>query len=127
MRALEKSNVETVVIFRACTPLAVSFCDWVFLGRELPSKSSLAALLVIAIGAYGYVLTDSQFKMDGLSAYYWACLYFFAICFEMTYGKKITSGIRFNSMWGPTFYTNFLSILPMFTLGYVMGDFDHFK
>ncbi len=65
--------------------------------------------------------------MDGLAAYSWAILYFVTICFEMTYGKKITSGVRFASMWGPTFYTNFLSLLPMFLLGYTMGDFDTFK
>lgn len=50
MRALERSNVETVIIFRSCTPLAVSLCDWIFLGRELPSKRSLLALLTIAAG-----------------------------------------------------------------------------
>ncbi len=127
MRALSHSNVETVIIFRSCTPLAVAMCDWIFLGRELPSKRSGLALLTIGAGAYGYVLTDSQFKMDGLTAYSWAILYFVTICFEMTYGKKITSGVRFNSMWGPTFYTNFLSVGPMFTLGYVLGDFKDFS
>jgi len=65
--------------------------------------------------------------MDGLAAYSWAILYFVTICFEMTYGKKITSGVRFNSMWGPTFYTNFLSVAPMFCLGYLMGDFQDFS
>ena len=50
MRALERSNVETVIIFRSCTPLAVALCDWIFLGRELPSKRSLLALLTIAAG-----------------------------------------------------------------------------
>lgn len=127
MRALAHSNVETVIIFRSCTPLAVALCDYVFLGRELPSQRSCLALLTIALGAYGYVQTDSQFKMDGLAAYTWAILYFVTICFEMTYGKKITSGIRFNSMWGPTFYTNFLSVTPMFLLGYLMGDFKDFS
>lgn len=50
MRALENSNVETVIIFRSCTPLAVSVCDFVFLGRELPNRRSMAALLTIAAG-----------------------------------------------------------------------------
>lgn len=50
MRALAHSNVETVIIFRSCTPLAVSLCDWLFLGRELPAPRSLAALLTIAAG-----------------------------------------------------------------------------
>lgn len=127
MRALEHSNVETVIIFRSCTPLAVSLCDFIFMGRELPSTRSMLALIAIAVGAYGYVQTDSQFKMDGLGAYTWAILYFVTICFEMVYGKKITSGVRFNSMWGPTFYTNFLSVLPMFLLGWGMGDFNAFK
>lgn len=52
MRALENSNVETVIIFRSCTPLAVAMCDFIFLGRELPNKRSMAALLTIAAGRH---------------------------------------------------------------------------
>lgn len=52
MRALENSNVETVIIFRSCTPLAVSLCDYIFLGRELPSKRALASLCTIAFGTH---------------------------------------------------------------------------
>ena len=74
-----------------------------------------------------YVQTDSQFKLSGVAAYSWAILYFFMICFEMTYGKKITSGIKFNSMWGPVLYTNLLSVLPMFLLGWGMGDYSKFS
>lgn len=127
MQALSHSNVETIIVFRSCTPLAVALCDSIFLGRELPSRRSCLALLTIALGAYGFVLTDSQFKMDGVTAYTWAILYFVTICFDMTYGKKLTSGVHFNSMWGPTFYTNLLSITPMSLLGYVMGDFNDFS
>jgi drug/metabolite transporter (DMT)-like permease len=50
MRSLATANVETVIIFRACSPLAVSLCDWVFLNRELPSFRSWFALSTIAIG-----------------------------------------------------------------------------
>jgi hypothetical protein len=39
-----------VIIFRSCTPLAVTLCDYIFLGREMPSKQSAAALLTIAAG-----------------------------------------------------------------------------
>lgn len=51
MRALENSNVETVIIFRSCTPLAVAICDWIFLGRELPSRRSTVSLCTIGFGA----------------------------------------------------------------------------
>jgi len=50
MRALENSNVETVIIFRSCTPIAVAVCDFLFMGRELPSKKSSFSLFVIAAG-----------------------------------------------------------------------------
>jgi len=50
MRALEKSNVETIILFRSATPLAVSLCDFLFMGRELPSWRSIGALLAIALG-----------------------------------------------------------------------------
>ena len=53
MQALSHSNVETVIVFRSCTPLAVSLCDYLFLYRELPSSRSLGALLIIAVGALG--------------------------------------------------------------------------
>lgn len=64
--------------------------------------------------------------MDGIHAYFWAGLYFVMIVIEMTYGKKITAGIRFNSMWGAVMYTNLLSVVPMFLLGWAMGDYKKF-
>jgi len=50
MKSLENSNVETQIVFRAATPIAVSGLDAVFLGRELPGVKSLAALALVACG-----------------------------------------------------------------------------
>lgn len=88
MMCLNQSNVETVIVARACSPLIVSFLDPIFLGRELPSKRSIAALSMIIVGAYGYASTDEAFKTQGLSAYFWPTLYLGIITFEMVYGKK---------------------------------------
>ena len=41
--ALRKSNVETFIVFRASTPLAVAALDYVFLGRSAPSSQALAS------------------------------------------------------------------------------------
>lgn len=81
----------------------------------------------MCLGAFLYVQSDAQFNLDGWAAYSWVLLYFVMICFEMTYGKKITSGIRFNSMWGPVLYTNLLAVTPMFALGMLMGDYRSVK
>ena len=114
MRALQHANVETIIVFRAvrpmhpldrpqnpralirvvcmraqCCPLIVCVLDWAFLGRQLPSLRSICALLVVASGCAGYVLTDRAFKLSGWSAYGWVSAYFVIISFEMAYGKHI--------------------------------------
>ncbi|CAM9531000.1 unnamed protein product, partial [Phaeothamnion confervicola] len=82
MRALHASNVDTVIVFRSCTPLAVAVLDWAFLGRELPSARS-AATLVLMLGGFPAVRADSPLPSSGLGAYGWVSAYFVAICFEM--------------------------------------------
>ena len=51
--------------------------------------SSSAALLTIAAGCAGYVLTDRAFRLNGFAAYTWVTAYFLIISVEMCYGKHI--------------------------------------
>lgn len=116
-RALANANVETIIVFRSCSPLCVSVLDWLFLGRELPSLRSLLALLGVLGGAIGYVLCDSEFALNGVAAYFWVSLNLTGIVFEMTYGKRLISNVRFDSpVWGAVLYTNVLSVAPMMFL-----------
>jgi len=126
-RALAASNIETVIVFRALSPLCVSVLDWMFLGRELPDARSVLALLGLVVGAVGYVHADSQFALLGVSAYKWVCLNLAGIVFEMTYGKRLISGVQFRSpVWGATFYTNALGLLPMFATAIAAGEASRF-
>lgn len=127
MQALNKSNVETVIVFRACTPIAVTIIEYLFMNRDLPSQRSSLALFFVAFGAIIYCLTDSEFAMKGIEAYYWVLLYFVLITFEMTYGKKLTSSVKMESVWGPVLYCNLLSSFPMFLIGYYNGDFEDIR
>ena len=77
MKALAVSNVETVIVFRACTPIAVSIIEYTFMNRELPSIRSGISLSIVAIGAIVYCLSDSQLSLNGLSSYTWVIIYFF--------------------------------------------------
>ena len=125
MQALSNSNVETVIVFRACSPIAVGIIEYFLMDRALPSIRSSLSLICVAAGAIIYCMCDSEFAMNGLSAYSWAITYFFFITFEMTYGKKITSSVKMDSVWGPVLYCNSLAALPMFMLGYVNGDYEN--
>lgn len=44
MKALQYSNVETFIVFRASMPLVLSVLDYAFLGRELPGLRSAGCL-----------------------------------------------------------------------------------
>lgn len=124
-KVLQYSNVETLITFRACSPLCVSVLDWIFLGRELPCRRSLAALLGVLAGAVGYVLCDSEFTMRGASAYGWVSMYLVVIVFEMTYAKHMVSNVKFdNPIWGTVLYNNSLAALPMLGLGFASGELE---
>mmetsp|Transcript_30308 Transcript_30308/g.90048 ORF Transcript_30308/g.90048 Transcript_30308/m.90048 type:complete len:340 (+) Transcript_30308:70-1089(+) len=123
MKALQYSNIETIIVFRSCVPLVVSQLDYLFLGRQLPSPASTGALLVLVVGAVGYVLSDAAFKLNGWNAYSWATAYFFIISVEMAYGKHIVGPhLKFKSLWGPTIYTNALAVLPMLAVGLLSSE-----
>ena len=53
-----------------------------------------------------YCTSDSQLALNGLSAYTWVIIYFFLITFEMTYGKKLTSAVKMESVCGPVFFAH---------------------
>lgn len=100
-KALEHSNVETIIVARSCVPCVVTILEFLCLGRALPTLSSWAALLIMIAGGVGYVITDRAFKLEGFAAYTWTLLYFFVISVEMAYGKHIVGPhIGFESMWG---------------------------
>lgn len=123
MRVLESSNVETVIVFRSSTPLTVAVCDYLFLGREMPSKRSMCALASILVGAIAYVKTDAEFEMSGVQAYTWAIIYYCFLIFSMVWGKKLLSQIELrNKLVGSVYYTNIISIPIMFSFAYLKNE-----
>lgn len=126
MRALAVSNVETIIVFRACTPMCVAVIEYLFMNREFPSSKSTGSLLVVMLGAGLYVSVDAEFKMGGMSAYFWVFAWYFLLCFQMTYGKVLLQNVKLPTVWGPVLYTNILSIPPTILLGAVLGDFENY-
>jgi len=123
MKVLSMSNVETVIVFRSCTPLAVSLLETCFYGHALPSLRSWFSLMLITVGAMCYIATDRAFQLKGLEAYYWAILWWAVLIFQLTYGKFLVTGIKLRSLWTPVLYTNSLSVIPAIAVGLIAGEF----
>ena len=121
MQALKFSNVDTVIVFRSATPIAVSMLDFLFLGRQFPSLRSLGALFVILFGSCWYV---SQDETSTVQSYTWAFAYLCIISVEMAYGKMLVRDISI-SLTTSVFVSNLFAFLPMVLLGYSRGDFDN--
>ena len=68
IKVLQYANVETFIVFRSSTPLLISIADYAMMGREFPSRRSMLCLIIILLGAIGYVKSDSNFQMRG---YFW--------------------------------------------------------
>merc|ERR1711924_233021 len=120
MRALETSNVETVIVARACTPLLVSALEYQFLGRALPNTRSVMSLLVIVLGALFYVSNDGSFQAKGAASYTLPFIYLLATSAVMTFGKHVKNKVE-TSLFESVYYTNVLSFLPMFFWAFCMG------
>jgi len=118
VKALSVANVDTIIVFRACSPIAVAFCDYYFLKSDLPSWRSWGALLTIVMGAVTYVLNDDGFEME---SYFWVVAYFFTIVAEMVYTKYVLDSVAM-STWTRVYYNNALSIPPTLALGFVMNE-----
>jgi len=124
MRSLKNSNVETVIVFRALSPMIVAFLDALFLGREWPSLRSWTSLIILIGGAYGYASFDEEFQTQGYHAYFWPTIYSVIIAFEMAYGKKIVQDVPLETKSGPVMYTNLLGLFPMLMLANIGGEYS---
>eukprot|EP00327_Prymnesium_parvum_P006062 CAMPEP_0182797952 /NCGR_PEP_ID=MMETSP0006_2-20121128/1094_1 /TAXON_ID=97485 /ORGANISM="Prymnesium parvum, Strain Texoma1" /LENGTH=250 /DNA_ID=CAMNT_0024923043 /DNA_START=387 /DNA_END=1139 /DNA_ORIENTATION=- len=122
MKVLSLANVETVVVFRSCTPLAVSICDYVFYERELPNRRSCAALLLITLGAAGYMVTDREFQLHGLRAYFWVSIWWVVLVVQLTFGKFLVGNLNNKTLWTPVLYTNTFSVIPTLIIGWLAGE-----
>jgi GDP-mannose transporter len=106
IKALQHSNVETVIVFRTCTTLAIAYGDFKFLNRGPPTSRIIGTLLLIVVGALIYVFADSNIQVE---SYFWVGLYFFFQCLDVLYIKYITNSVSMTS-WGRSFYNNTLAL-----------------
>ena len=123
MRALEASNVDTVIVFRSTVPLFVAVGDALVMGREAPSARSLFSMVVVVLGCAAFVAADAEFALHGIAAYAWTLLYVFFMSLEMLLGKAITSSLDV-TLGTSVFMTNAVGLLPFLLIGASTGELN---
>ncbi|GLC45730.1 hypothetical protein PLESTF_000598600 [Pleodorina starrii] len=118
IKVLQNANVETFITFRSSTPLVLSLCDYVWLGRSMPSARSWSCLVVLLVGSVGYVLVDADFKIH---AYYWLLLWYAFFTFDTVYVKHMCDTVKMTN-WGRVYYANLMAFLPLAAVLPFMGE-----
>lgn len=121
MRALESSNVDTVIVFRSAVPLVVALGDWLWMGREAPSLRSLASMIIVVVGCAAFVAVDAEFSVKGWAAYAYVLVYVLCLAAEMLFGKMVTSA-HDASLGTSVLLTNSFGFLPFLAIGASTGE-----
>eukprot|EP01083_Nonionella_stella_P275727 936624_1 len=119
LKTLQYCNVETFVVFRASTPIAVAIGDYLFLGREFPSYRSLLCLLGLLVGVTLYTYTDAGFHLSG---YVWLGAWYFVFLIDQLYIKYVCKKVDMKSNWGRVYYLNLLSCVPLVFTNFMFNN-----
>jgi GDP-mannose transporter len=134
MNTLQHANVETLIVFRASTPLALSVLDWLVLGRELPCLRSCASLLACVCGAFGYVAFDAGWNPR---AFAWVAAWYGVFIADQVLVKYIFNSLSLekdenrdaaetrrlrDSNWDRMLAMNLVALLPLAGAGVATGE-----
>lgn len=136
MNTLRHANVETLIVFRASTPLALSVLDWLVLGRELPCARSCASLLACVCGALGYVAFDAGWNPR---AFAWVAAWYGVFIADQVLVKYIFNSLSSekdekdekdaaaarrlrDSNWDRMLAMNLVALLPLAGAGLATGE-----
>jgi len=101
-KVLQYTNVETFITFRSTTPLVLCLCDYLFLGRTLPSARSVLCLFGLLLSSAGYALFDQAFDVR---AYSWLAMWYVCFTAYEVVVKHICDTVAVDN-WTRVVYTN---------------------
>jgi len=115
MKLLQHANVDTFIVLRATVPLLTTLAETVMLGTPLPGLKVFGTLVLIILGAIGYVATDMDFSS---TAYFWGFAYVSSMVIDTILVKKVVTEVSLKP-WGLVLYNNLIAsmLYPVFLIG----------
>ena len=118
MKALQHSNVDTFIVFRASAPIVLSVVDALCLGSEWPHYKSGCCLALMVVGSSIYVITDRDFVATGYS---WIAIWYVAMVFDFAYLKHVVQTMPM-STFGRVLYQNLLGSFGFAMIAVGLGE-----
>lgn len=120
-KVLYSTNVESIVVTRACAPVILGIIDGLLAGRDLPSVRSISAVALVAFGTCGYVFSE-HFNIS-----WWSTALLVAFTIELWHGRRLvlsgqSEGSSAPSSYAAVLYTNIVGLPLMFALAAFSGE-----
>merc|ERR1711865_389410 len=120
VKALQYSNVETFIVFRASVPIILAGLEYKFLGRELPGSRSTICLLGLLVGTLLYTFTDSSFEIHG---YKWIAIWYCFFTLDQAYLKHVVETVPMTA-FGGVYYQNTLGSVGLLAISFAAGELE---
>eukprot|EP00285_Hemiselmis_virescens_P005529 CAMPEP_0173402470 /NCGR_PEP_ID=MMETSP1356-20130122/54022_1 /TAXON_ID=77927 ORGANISM="Hemiselmis virescens, Strain PCC157" /NCGR_SAMPLE_ID=MMETSP1356 /ASSEMBLY_ACC=CAM_ASM_000847 /LENGTH=262 /DNA_ID=CAMNT_0014362809 /DNA_START=29 /DNA_END=814 /DNA_ORIENTATION=- len=104
MNAVSRVTVETMMMFRSVTVVAVALGDTLLLGSKQGARE-ISACILISLGGIIYAWNDLHFDLVG---YTWGLLYSVSMIVNSIYVKSAFEKQKHISVWEKTFLNNAL-------------------
>ena len=121
MKSLQIANVDTVICLRMTAPLILSVLDYLFLGRRLPTMTSLFSLLAISASFSSFLIFTDE--LSDFRAIFWLALWYSCMIVETVYVKFVVMQSTLSTA-GQAFYQNLYAIPILFIIAVSVNDID---
>ena len=106
-KALQYTNVDTVIGLRLTMPLITCVLEYLFLGRQLPNTRSALALFGVAGSFSFYIMENGSLPFRSV---FWLGLWYSWTIFEGIFLKHVVTVSRLSTM-SKTYYLNVFSMV----------------
>eukprot|EP01062_Namystynia_karyoxenos_P048360 TRINITY_DN3677_c0_g2_i1.p1 TRINITY_DN3677_c0_g2~~TRINITY_DN3677_c0_g2_i1.p1 ORF type:complete len:413 (+),score=108.33 TRINITY_DN3677_c0_g2_i1:78-1241(+) len=120
LKLLEHAHVDTYIVTRSLVPISTLGLEMAVLKSPWPGMATFCSLVLILVGACGYVATDRGFNW---AAYTYAATYLVAFTVDQVLIKKIVTDVKL-TRWGLVYYNNVLALCLMPIGGWVTGEWS---
>lgn len=115
MKVLQLGGVNFFIVLRCSTPILVAILDFLFLGRQLPGKSSLVALLGLACAGATYACLrassqDTYAVTGSTTVVSWCCVWVLTFVAEMIFTKHVVDKTGVSGWAGTLLQNGFASL-----------------
>jgi len=122
MKALQGTQIITLILVRSFCPLLTSWLEWCLLGHALQPVSSWSALVFLLGGALCYVLAALYYSTFWTCR--WSIVWLCIISVEMVHSKQLLFEARFSpeKVWKQMLISNALGMFPITLIGFLSGE-----